>query len=111
MKITISETAKISLKEIIYFLEAKWTAKEIAVLKNDIAQFRQTIIDDIVKHPSLEKFPDLKYTLIGKKQIKLIYEIKTEEILITLFWHCKQDPDIKTSYKIIKVKPQALLFL
>jgi len=31
MKITISETAKISLKEIIYFLEAKWTAKEIAV--------------------------------------------------------------------------------
>ncbi|SEV98012.1 hypothetical protein SAMN05421841_0464 [Chryseobacterium wanjuense] len=29
---------------------------------------------------------------IGKKQIKLMYEIKTDEIVIKLFWHCKQDP-------------------
>lgn len=92
MKIIISETARISLDEIIDFLRAKWTAKEISVLENDIKKFRQTIIDGIVKHPSLEKFPNVKYMLIGKKQIKLIYEIKPDEILIKLFWHCKQDP-------------------
>lgn len=48
--------------------------------------------DDLVKHPSPEMFPDIKYTLIGKKQIKLFYEIKKNEIVIKLFWHCKQDP-------------------
>jgi hypothetical protein len=101
MKITISETARISLDEIIDFLKVKWTAKEITVLKNDIKKFRQTIMDDIVKHPSLEKFPNVKYTLIGKKQIKLIYEIKTDEIVVKLFWNCKQDP-IKLKYFLNK---------
>jgi hypothetical protein len=58
MKITISETARMSLDEIIDFLRARWTANEITVLENDIKKFRQTIIDSIVKHPSLEKFPN-----------------------------------------------------
>ncbi|WP_294286895.1 type II toxin-antitoxin system RelE/ParE family toxin [uncultured Chryseobacterium sp.] len=92
MKITISETAKRSLDEIIDFLKIRWTVKEINVLKNDIEKFRKTITDDIVKHPSLENFPDLKYTLIGKKQIKLFYEVRKNEIVIKLFWHCKQNP-------------------
>lgn len=97
MKITISETAKISLKEIIYFLNAKWKIKEITVLENDIKKFIQTIEDSIVKHPSLELFPNIKYTLIGKKQIKLIYEIKADEVVIKLFWHCKQNT-VKLKY-------------
>ncbi|WP_374461598.1 type II toxin-antitoxin system RelE/ParE family toxin [Chryseobacterium taeanense] len=92
MKITISETARISLNEIIDFLRVKWNIKEIAVLEKDIKKFRQTVNDNIVKHPSVEKFPSTKYVLIGNRQIKLIYEIKTDEILIKLFWHCKQDP-------------------
>lgn len=85
MKITISETARISLEEIVDFLQMHWTKKEIAVLKSDIKKFRQTINDKIIKHPSLERFPEIKYTLIGKKQIKLIYEIKKDEIIIKLF--------------------------
>jgi len=92
MKITISETAKTSLKEIVDFLKANWTVKEIQVLETDIRKFRQTITEDIVKHQCLERFPDIKYTLIGKKQIKLMYEIKTDQVMIKLFWHCKQDP-------------------
>lgn len=91
MKITISETAKISLDEIIDFLQAKWTTKEITVLKTDIRKFRQIIIDDIIRHQSLEMYPNIKFTLIGKKQVKLFYEIKTDEIVIKLFWHCKRD--------------------
>lgn len=85
MKITISETTRISLEEIVDFLQMHWTKKEIAVLKSDIKKFRQTINDNIIKHPSLERFPEIKYTLIGKKQIKLIYEIKEDEIIIKLF--------------------------
>ncbi len=50
------------------------------------------MMDDIVKHPSLETFPYIKYTLIGKKQIKIFYEIKKNEIVIKLFWHGRQDP-------------------
>lgn len=57
MKITISKTAKILLKEIIDFLDAKWTIREITVLENDIKKFIQTIKDNIVKHPSLEIIP------------------------------------------------------
>ncbi len=82
MKITISETARISLDEIIDFLKVRWTEKEINVLKNDIKKFRKTIMDDLVKHPSLEILPDIKYALIAKKQIKLFYEAKKNEIVI-----------------------------
>ncbi|KAA0128158.1 hypothetical protein FY557_10625 [Chryseobacterium sp. SN22] len=71
MKITISETARISLDEIIDFLKVRWTVKEINVLKNDLKKFRKTIMDDLVKYLSLETLPNIKYTLIGKKQIKL----------------------------------------
>jgi len=101
MKITISETARISLDEIIDFLQAKWTAKEITVLQTDIRKFRQTMIDGIIKHQSLEKSPNIKFTLIGKKQVKLFYEIKTDEIVIKLFWHCKKDP-LKLKYLLNK---------
>jgi hypothetical protein len=69
MKITISETARISLNEIIDFLQAKWTAKELAVLQTDIRKFKQTMIDDIIKHQSLEKYPNIKFTLIGKIKV------------------------------------------
>jgi len=103
MKILISETAKNSLEEIVDFLKTNWTVKEVTILKNDIKNFRQTITDDIVKHPSLESFPNVKYTFIGKKQVKLIYEIKTDEIIIKLFWHCKQNP-VKLKYLLNEEK-------
>lgn len=54
MKITISETVRISLDEIIDFLSIRWTAKEFNVLKNGIKNFRKTMTDDMVKHSSLE---------------------------------------------------------
>src|SRR5690606_31488806 len=100
MKITFSSTAKTSLEEIILFLKRKWTQREINVLKNDIKQFRKTIKEEIIIHQSLEKFPKIKLTLIGKKQVKIFYEVKENEILIKLFWHCKQNP--KKLSKLLK---------
>lgn len=92
MKFVISSTAIISLKEILDFLERWWTKKEIITLKNDIKKFRQTIHEGIIKHQSLEDFPQIQFVLIGKKQVKLFYEIQENIIVIKLFWHCKQDP-------------------
>jgi len=100
MKITFSSTAKTSLEEIILFLKRKWTQREINVLKNDIKHFRKTINEGLIIHQSLEKFPKIKFTLIGKKQVKIFYEVKENEILIKLFWHCKQNP--KKLSKLLK---------
>lgn len=66
MKITISETAKSSLKEIVDFLKANWTVKEIQVLETDIRKFRQIIAEDIIKHPSLERFQNIGLSVKNK---------------------------------------------
>ena len=92
MKITISSTARISLEEIIDFLKRRWTKKEINTLKNDIKKFRKIINDGIVKNQSLENFPKIQFMLICKKQVKILYEIKGNEVVVKLFWYCKQDP-------------------
>lgn len=103
MKITVSDTARISLIEIIDFLKVRWTNKEVTILKTDIKKFKQTIIDDIIRHQSLEEYPNIRFTIVGKKQVKLFYEIKPKEIVIKLFWHCKQDP-AKLKYLLNKTK-------
>ena len=92
MKVILSSTAKSSLKEIIEFLKVKWTEKEIAVMKNDIKKFKQIMKDGIIKHPTVDGFPNLKYSLIGNNQVKIYYSIEDGEVLIRLFWHCKKDP-------------------
>lgn len=92
MKITISATARISLERIIDFLKRNWTEREINTLKNDIKKFRKTIDDGIVKHQYLDDFPQIQFMLVGNKQVKILYEIKKKEVVVKLFWHCKQDP-------------------
>ena len=92
MKIEISPTARISLEEIVVYLKKRWTKKEINVLKQDIRDFIKIMNKGIVAHQSLEKFPQIKFTLIAKKQVKLFYEVRQDKILIKLFWHCKQNP-------------------
>ena len=93
MKVEVSRTAQISLEEIIDFLKINWTKKEINTLKVDIKNFRQVIKDGIIQHQSLENYTNIRFTLIGKKQVKLFYEIKKDLVIIKLFWHCKQNPN------------------
>ena len=50
------------------------------------------MVDGIVKHQHLENYSHINFTIIGKRQIKLFYEIKKDVVVIKLFWHCKQDP-------------------
>jgi hypothetical protein len=93
MKITASTIAKISLNEIVIFLQKNWTKKEILILKNDILKFKKVMKDGVIKHQNFENYPDVKFALIAKRQVKIIYRIiSSEEIQIAIFWHCKQDP-------------------
>ncbi|WP_417431222.1 type II toxin-antitoxin system RelE/ParE family toxin [Halpernia sp.] len=92
MKIIFTDTALNSLEEITDFVRRRWTNKELTILRNDIKKFKQNLNDGIFQHQTLMGFPNLRFTLIGKKQVKLIYEFISEDIIIKLFWHCKQDP-------------------
>lgn len=93
MKYILTPTANISLEQITEFLKQKWTHKELAILKNDIKKFKKTINEKIVQHPSVYDFPQIKYTIIGKRQVKLFYELKDDSVVIKLFWHCRQNPE------------------
>jgi hypothetical protein len=92
MKITTTQTANFSLLEIINFLKSFWTKKELAILKNDIKLFRKILNDGIIQHETLEDYPKISFMLIAKKQVKIFYEIKENEIVVKLFWHCKGNP-------------------
>ena len=92
MKVVLSSTAEFSLQEIISILKSRWTQKEIDTVFNDIKKFRTIISDGIIKHQSLENYSHIKFTIIGKRQVKLFYEINKDCVVIKLFWHCKQDP-------------------
>lgn len=93
MKLIYSDLALITLKEIVDFLNCKWTKKEIKTLRKDISNFEKTVNDGIIKHADFEGYPNTQFALIGKKQVKIIYRvIDSEKIEIALFWHCKQGP-------------------
>jgi len=93
MKFIITPRAASSLEQITEFLKQRWTHKELSVFKNDIRKFKRTMNEKIIIHPNLEKFPNVKYTFIGKKQVKLFYEVKENTVVIKLFWHCRQNPE------------------
>jgi len=93
MKLIYSELALETLQEIVDFLNYKWTNKEIKTLRKDIANFEKTVRKGIIKHQDFEEYPNAKFALIGKNQVKIIYRIvDSERIEIALFWNCKQDP-------------------
>lgn len=98
MKFTVTNTARISLAEIVLFLKNNWTQKELAVLRNDIAKFKKTRLDGVIQHPSTDFSSSIRFTLIAKRQIKIFYEIRQDEVVVKLFWHCKQNPDKLRSF-------------
>jgi len=92
MKVEISPTAIVSLEEIIVYLRKRWTKKEIDTLKKDIQDFIKIMNQETITHQSLENFPQIRFALIAKRQVKLFYEVRENKALIKLFWHCKQNP-------------------
>ncbi|WP_373707803.1 hypothetical protein [Kaistella sp.] len=92
MKIVFSQIALTSLEDVTDFIRERWTDREMNVLRTDIKKFKQTLHDGIIEHQRFSDSPNLRFTLIGKRQVKLIYELIGEDVIIKLFWHCKKDP-------------------
>lgn len=112
MKLIYSDLALITLKEIVDFLNYKWTKKEIKTLRKDISNFEKTVNDGIIKHADFEGYPNTQFALIGKKQVKIIYRvIDSEKIEIALFLALQAgSKKTKRTFKPIKVKLQLHFF-
>ena len=92
MKIRYSKNALKTLQEIIEFLESKWTDKEIQNLNNDFEKFIQSLDDRIISYPKINSKDNLRFALIGKKQVKVFFELHDDSVEILLFWANKKDP-------------------
>lgn len=93
MKFILTATARISLENILEFLRNKWTEMEILSLQRDIENFKETILDRIVTHQYFENNTKVQFMLLANKQVKVYYQIIEDEVVIKLFWHCKQNPE------------------
>ena len=93
MKIRYSKNALKTLQEIIEFLESKWTDKEIQNLNNDFEKFIQSLDDRIISYPKINSKDNLRFALIGKKQVKVFFELHDDSVEILLFLPSKGNPE------------------
>lgn len=93
MKVIYSKIALISLQEIIEFLENKWTDKEIRNLNHDLENLIKSLDESIISYPKINAEDNLRFALIGKKQVKVIFEIHSDSVEILLFWASKKNPE------------------
>ena len=93
MKIRYSKNALKTLQEIIEFLESKWTNKENQNLNNDFEKFIQSLDDRIISYPKINSKDNLRFALIGKKQVKVFFELHDDSVEILLFWANKKYPE------------------
>lgn len=93
MKIIYSKTAIESLEEIIYFLESRWTNKEIASFENDLKKFIQSLKDKIISYPKIDSDQSLRQTLLGKDQVKVYFDLQSDSVEILLFLPSKGNPE------------------
>lgn len=93
MKILYSDLALDSLQEIVDFLHQNWTEKEIEVLRKDISDFEIKVQENYKLFPISQYDDNVRgETLIGKKQVKILFEKSNDEIRILLFWNNKGNP-------------------
>ncbi len=92
MKVVYSRIALLSLQELMEFLEQRWTFREIQILNKDLEKLLKTLEDKIISYPISEYDSKLRYALIGKKQIKVFFELTADRVDILLFWPNRKDP-------------------
>lgn len=92
MKILYSDFALDSLQDIVDFLHQNWTEKEIAVLRKDISDFEIKVQENHKLFPVSQYDDNIREALIGKKQVKILFEKSNNEIRILLFWNNKGNP-------------------
>ncbi|KFF00168.1 hypothetical protein IX39_05780 [Chryseobacterium formosense] len=93
MKIVFSKNAIKSLQEIIDFLNHRWNDKELYLFKEDLEKFKQSLSDKIISYPKIDSDSKLRFALLGKKQVKVYFDIQIDSVEILLFLPSKGNPD------------------
>ncbi|MGD1319827.1 hypothetical protein [Chryseobacterium sp. 2R14A] len=85
MKIVFSKNAIKSLQEVIDFLNHRWSDKELNLFKEDLEKFKQSLNDKIISYPKIDSDSKLRFALLGKKQVKVYFDIQIDSFEILLF--------------------------
>jgi plasmid stabilization system protein ParE len=93
MTVKFSDAAVESLKEITDFLSERWTQKELKLLNKDLEKLIESFNDRIVSYPTIDLDSQLRFTLLGKKQVKVYFEVQIDCIEILLFLPSKGNPE------------------
>jgi plasmid stabilization system protein ParE len=93
MTVKFTDAAVESLKEITDFLSERWTQKELKLLDKDLEKLIESFNDKIVSYPTIDLDSQLRFALLGKKQVKVYFDMKTDCIEILLFLPSKGNPE------------------
>jgi len=93
MKIIFSNTAIESLKEIVDFLTERWTEKELKTFNKDLEKLIESFNDKLISYQTLDSDNQLRFALLGKKQVKIYFDMKTDYVEILLFLPSKGNPE------------------
>ncbi|MGA9211724.1 hypothetical protein [Kaistella sp.] len=93
MKIIYPKYAIQSLDEIVDFLENRWTEKELRIFENDFRQFIKSLEEKIISYPFAEEQKVLRFALLGKKQVKVYFDLQADSAEIILFLPSKSNPE------------------
>lgn len=93
MKIISSKNAIESLQEIVDFLNNNWTIKDINAFKIDLENFLNSFDDHIISYPKVSWDSNLKFTLLGKRQVKVYFDLQSDCVEILLFSPSKGNPE------------------
>lgn len=93
MKVIFSDIAVESLQEIITFLNEHWSPRELKVFNKDLEKLIQSFQDELISYPFVQSDSQVRFALIGKKQIKVYFDVRTESIEILLFLPSKGNPE------------------
>ncbi|MBP7498632.1 MAG: hypothetical protein KA796_02055 [Chryseobacterium sp.] len=93
MKIIFSKDALKSLQEITDFLNYRWSEKELKSFRKDLEKFKQSLNDKIISYPTIDSDSKLRFTLLGKKQVKVYFDIQIDSVEILLFLPSKGNPE------------------
>ncbi|TDX87218.1 hypothetical protein [Epilithonimonas xixisoli] len=93
MKIIFSKDALKSLQEITDFLNYRWSEKELKSFRKDLQKFKQSLNDKIISYTTIDSDSKLRFAFLGKKQVKVYFDIQTDSVEILLFLPSKGNPE------------------
>jgi len=74
-------------------LNERWTEKELKVFNKNLEKLIESFNDQLISYQTIDSDNQLRFTLLGKKQVKVYFEVKEDCIEILLFLPSKGNPE------------------